>query len=363
MATIRRHNNTKKDKIEIVYREKTLYPKDILLLKIKSEIDLNEINLSGVDLSETELSNVILANLDLSYSNFSSVYFFKANLSNSDFFRARLNKANFSQANLSGANLAFANLSGCNFTNTDLSNTNLLGANLSYANLEGANLFNSNLTRADLSYANLQNADISRAQLNKANLNKVKNLELIQKQINKNNKHLYIAIPNKVSLADAENITNAAIKLMIAIGYELKQVNGPIIGSFFKELWFLIKKSITPKKIEKNLEKAKDALEATYFDKPMAEAQGAISSSTAELIKSIEHVDEVVIRLDRLILVKALIEGKSVLLTTTITVEFGRLLNHNPKILNHPKEVYYFLTNNSDKSNISSKSLTNLDIE
>jgi hypothetical protein len=304
-----------------------------------------------------DLFGTNLSGFDLSGGNFSDVRLLKVNLSNVNLIGANLSRANLSGANLFRANLSKANLNKAILAGVDLSEANLSEANLSESDFHGPNhlflknAFDANLTKVNLSGANLSGAILFRVNLSEAILFETNLSGITVARSRRGDNHLYIAIPGEINLKIAEQITNAAVEVMEAIGFKLKQINEPIIGSFFKELWFLIKNNFTPKKIEENIEKTKNALEATYFDKPMAEAQGAISTSTAALIKSIEQIDEVVIRLDRLILVKAIIDDKTVLLTTTITVDLGRLLNTNPTLLNHPKRVYNLLISNIEGQN------------
>ncbi len=313
--------------------------------------NLRGANLSGADLQGANLRETFLREAFLHSVNLSSVNLRGANLRG-----VNLSGANLSGVNLSGANLREANLRSANLREAYLRSANLRSANLSSVNLLGADLLGADLLGADLREADLREADLSGADLSGADLSGtiIKDIRFGIKKKNGEGQ-LYIAIPGKIELLDAERVTNAAGAVMEAIGFELKQINEPIIGSFFKELWFLIKKTFTPQQIEENIEKAKDALEAIYLDKPMAEAQSDISTSTAALIKSIEHLDEAVIRLARIILVKAVIDGKTVLLTTTITLDLGRLLDSNPTLLHDPAQMYKLLTSNSQERSLPSQ--------
>lgn len=83
---------------------------------------------------------------------------------------AQLNNLDMSNAKLRNSHLGNANMMNSQLQEADIAYANLRLANLSYSDLRGASLFGSNLSKADLSNANLNGADLAYADLSDAQL-------------------------------------------------------------------------------------------------------------------------------------------------------------------------------------------------
>lgn len=146
------------------------------------EIDLSGTNLIGVNLSQSNLSHANLENTDLRGANLQGCNLSNANLKNSYLFRSDLQGCNLENAQLEGARLQLARYDSKTIwpENYDYRNINAVGpksnlngaflntANLRYADLKGANLRGAYLSGADLTGANLENAALSGANLQRA---------------------------------------------------------------------------------------------------------------------------------------------------------------------------------------------------
>ena len=189
--------------------------------RVREELDLREVNLSGLTLTNANLAktNLYMANLEgaklnnaqleganlrranleggvldsanlreasLENANLEQAFLLSADLERADLVGAQLKMAILDSANLAGANLLEANLEAadlrrahlvsanfqaCRLGGANLLEANLAGANFQGAHLEGANLHGSNLSGANFQGAHLEGANLSEAYLAGTRLN------------------------------------------------------------------------------------------------------------------------------------------------------------------------------------------------
>ncbi|MGV3459654.1 MAG: hypothetical protein ACO1N9_04275 [Flavobacterium sp.] len=163
------------------------------------------------------------------------------------------------------------------------------------------------------------------------------------------NANVYIALPQKeISLFAIEQVQNACGEFMEALGYELKQKSEPILGSFYQKLKFFLKNPKTEIEILHAYENAKRALEIKYLNLPNSESTEKLANAAANLINALSAVDEGVLRLGNLLVVKTVRNGQTCVLSETLSPELCMLFDKNPQLLNNPNNIHQML---SDLSN------------
>jgi uncharacterized protein YjbI with pentapeptide repeats len=176
-------------------RESRLEGDDLQHAQLQSA-DLRYAQLVGADLLEAQLQGANLGGADLRGADLRESPLQGANLESAD-----LRGANLQDAHLQGANLHHAQLQSA-----DLHKAQLQGANVADADLRGAGLSETQLQGADLSYALLMGANLFRAQLLGADLSRA---DLADSYFN----DVFVF---RTNIADAKNLTTAAIQLVHA---------------------------------------------------------------------------------------------------------------------------------------------------
>lgn len=152
---------------------------------------------------------------------------------------------------------------------------------------------------------------------------------------------VFIALPQReIELLDRETIQNTTGDFMEAMGFELKTEDEPVYGSFFQNLWFKRSKKLVGQELGEVYGKGKQALEAQYLNVPTAEASEKLANAAANLIKALESIDEGVLRMGSLIVVKIEREGKSLILAETVSHKLMCVFEDNSNILSNPAAVY-----------------------
>lgn len=157
---------------------------------------------------------------------------------------------------------------------------------------------------------------------------------------------VYISIPqNYIQSEDLENILDSTSAFMSVCGFDYTSEEEPVWGSFIQSLIFWTKRPKTQREVHDIYNKGKAALEATYLGKPVAESTAQLSTAAAQLIAACHNVDEIVLRTGALILVKAIIDGRTIMSVETISPQLMAHLDTNPGLLRDPRLVYHFLEN------------------
>lgn len=157
-----------------------------------------------------------------------------------------------------------------------------------------------------------------------------------------------------ISLSETESITNACGDFMEALGFELETEDEPVFGSFFKKLKYIFSSTIGDEDLVKLYERGKKALELKHIELPTAEQTEKLATAAEKLVKSLDGVEEGVIRCGGLIVVKKNIDGKSKLIIQQLSTELIILLDKKPQLLFNVNTIYELLTgdvkNNIDDS-------------
>ncbi len=181
----------------------------------------------------------------------------------------------------------------------------------------------------------------------------VKGIEKLKGYIKSNkNKEadVYIAIPQKdTDLFQVESLQNAVGGLMEALGYEMETKEEPILGSFFQRLKFLLKEPKTQEELAKAYKIVKLAAETKYVGNPTADETQKIADATAKLIEAASKFDTVVIRAERILLVKAEINGKTHLKVQTLSPTLMQLLDEQPQLMDNPELMMQLISNKQSK--------------
>ncbi|NMH26494.1 hypothetical protein [Flavobacterium silvaticum] len=158
---------------------------------------------------------------------------------------------------------------------------------------------------------------------------------------------VYIALPQKkISLQTIEGIQNACGDLMDALGFELEQKEEPVIGSFFQRLKFLFTSPKTKREAQDIYDKGKFALELAYLNMPNAEITEKLALASSNMMAQLEHVDEGVIRLGAIILVKYKTDvGNSRIIINTLSPQLTALFDSSPQLMNDPTTVFKMINN------------------
>ncbi|MDU0371043.1 hypothetical protein ACFPAF_11605 [Hymenobacter endophyticus] len=168
----------------------------------------------------------------------------------------------------------------------------------------------------------------------------------VQSESKKQQALVYISIPQHyIQNEDLDNILESVSTFMSVCGFEYQSEEEPILGSFIQSLIFWTKKPKTQQQVHEIYDKGKAALEANYLGKPVAESTAQLSSAAAQLIAACQNVDEIVLRTGALIIVKAIIDGRTIMSVETISPQLMNHLDQNPGLLRDPRLVYHFLDN------------------
>lgn len=147
-----------------------------------------------------------------------------------------------------------------------------------------------------------------------------------------------------VPLEIAENLTKASGEFMEAMGFELKNEDEPVLGSFYKKLKYLFSSTIGEEDLTTLYDKGKKALELKYVELPTADQTEKLANAAEKLIKSLSNVEEGVIRCGGLIVLKKIINGKPKVIVQQLSTEMIIILDKNPKLLFSVNTIYELLT-------------------
>lgn len=184
--------------------------------------DLSNVNLQEVDLSGVDLTGFNLEKSDLSGADLTKAKLHNATLKNVKLDRAKLhNIEGLESSNGVDKKIKLVvrilnnkvdlrrDLVGADLTNVNLDRQNLMGADLTRTNLEGASLKGVQLTKANLRGANLGNTDLTDAQLDEVKL----------VEVNLKNSNLGGANLNKASIIKT-NLTGANLRKAVMYGVQ-----------------------------------------------------------------------------------------------------------------------------------------------
>jgi len=155
---------------------------------------------------------------------------------------------------------------------------------------------------------------------------------------------VFIGIPQEdINLFAIEAIQNACGDFMEALGFELETQDEPVYGSFFQRLKFVLKSDKTKSEVKDIYNKGKQALEAQHLNLPTAEATEKLANAASRIIEAMANIDEGVLRLGAILVVKVQREGKPIVLAETVSPALASTLDNNPRILKNPNAIYELL--------------------
>ena len=129
--------------------------------------------------------------------------------------------------------------------------------------------------------------------------------------------------------------------------------------NLWKRLGFVLSGSISEEDAAKLaragkevIDKTKLGLELKYLNVPEADYAAKFAAATSELIRSLRHEQQAVLRLGSLLVVKTTTDGSSKILVETVSTDVRRILDANPGLLNSPPDLYLAIQSLKDKQQI-----------
>lgn len=157
-------------------------------------------------------------------------------------------------------------------------------------------------------------------------------------------------VPVRVYFSDETSGTNRAAvmkalqDLLRPEGFELAYSLPDQQGSWWKRFIFRSKELLTSEEVTSRIKKAERAVEATYLDKPQAEANNLQAAAAAGLIGSLATTHTACIQVGSLLVVKATdAEGHSTVAARTLTADELKEIEENQTILREPQRILEFL--------------------
>lgn len=311
---------------------------------------LFQANLVGAYLRKVNLSGADLSGANLGKADMSKAYLSNANLSNANLRGANLNSATLNGAYLSGANLRDATMSGTYLRGAYLSGASLSGADLTGADLTGADLTGADLTGANLRATNFTDVILSESQeelLDRHRLYDPESPVIVS-----------INLPQKkIGLIEKESILRAIGELMKEMGFAFKGDEEPIHGSFFQRLLYVFKNPNNKREVKEIYQKGKQALEEEFLNKPSSESTENLAIAAASLLSALEKVDEGVVRLGRIIVVKVLHNDKTKVAIQTVSPRIAAELDNNPSLEKNPLTIFNLLLEKTTNPVIQEKTM------
>lgn len=320
-----------------------------------------------IDLTGARLENARLARANLIYADLTEAGLTEANLTGAD-----LTGADLTGAGLEGANLRHANLTRANLSGADLERADLSGANLTRADLTGVDLERADLTDADLTEAGLRDANLCYAKLRGTNLiglldNSMVEQALLDELIETSAQEwvvgsstplvdgnvvrvggsgavgsaepqaepvvVNVLLPDDDADLYAERIETALRDALREAGMHCIAYSPPEKGSWYKKLLYAaLEKNVLPDLYR--------AFKSVFSEE---NASGPTPKTLAPLVSTFADIDNVVVRIGNLLLVKFTERGKSSLMCSEITPALAEEMANNPSVLKSPKTVFSYL--------------------
>jgi len=127
--------------------------------------------------------------------------------------------------------------------------------------------------------------------------------------------------------------------------------------SLWKTLRFKLRKGTSPEAgremiglAQNALNLAKDGLEHHYIDGPEAEAAMKLATAASTVIASLAGVEDAVLRIGPLLLVKCTQNGVCRIAAQTISPKLRRLLDENPRMLQSSEVLFAMLAEEKEPS-------------
>jgi hypothetical protein len=86
-------------------------------------------------------------------------------------------------------------------------------------------------------------------------------------------------------------------------------------------------------------DKVTQGVEMQYLEGPAADATSKLAMAAAQMIQSLQHEDDAVIRVGALLVIKHTRRGKAVVMSQTISNDLRKILDENPTLLAQPASL------------------------
>jgi len=142
-------------------------------------------------------------------------------------------------------------------------------------------------------------------------------------------------------------ILEATDELMNSIGFELKGEEEAVLGSFFQKLFYQKKKNKSEETINENLSRVLSQIN----NQGNVNETERLTMAVANLVNNLDAIDEYVIKLGTIVVIKVIIGDKSRLIAQIITPEVNQKLSDNPQLLKLPNQLYELMLNDDENIN------------
>ena len=147
-------------------------------------------------------------------------------------------------------------------------------------------------------------------------------------------------------LTECKLLESAAITLMELMGYELESEEEPVFRSFLKRMWFRLKPNLSPEQAAKLIADGGDSLRS-QLGRASVKSTSELASAAGVLIQSLDGIEDAVIHLGELILVKVTIDGVPRIRVENITQGLIAKLKEDPDLIKRPREFVDVINDDS----------------
>lgn len=139
-------------------------------------------------------------------------------------------------------------------------------------------------------------------------------------------------------------VIDAIEGLLRPLGFEKSYELPDEDGSWWKKFVLRTSQALTHDEVRRRLEKAERAVEATYLDKPQAEANHLQAEAAASLIQALNTTGNACIQVGSLLLVKATRgDGQTAIIARTLTFDELKRLEEHQSMLRQPEAILDWL--------------------
>lgn len=142
-----------------------------------------------------------------------------------------------------------------------------------------------------------------------------------------------------------DRLRDTAAELLGSFGFvpDPRRSISEVFASWHWREWFRAKSPAATREGKKIYDEVKETARREYIDKAGAEAFGTRAKAASELLKSLEGIDQAIVRLGDTIIAKAKIDGANRLVIETLSPQMSRKLERSPMIGRDPVAFIRFL--------------------
>jgi len=194
--------------------------------------------------------------------------------------------------------------------------------------------------------------------------------KVFAESIKNSNLNLYqVEVPVSINISDSslsdiiiDEILQSIDDFMNSLGFELEGKNEPIFGSYYQDVSYKSKEDRNDNGVNQQFQETTDEINQVISNQGLLESTERLTETTIKLINSLDKINEGVIRLGIILIVKVQVNGRSVLIVESMTPEIEKLFAFNSSLIRNPIEVYKLLTN-SNKLTERKENTVNREIE